>query len=202
MKRVESWFLSRATRPISHCVGRSVRPSVRRSVRPSHFTFHELFEGRIAPVLVSYGCLCPCPNHFCPCPTHYCPCPTARDRGRRVYGLVNREKCYDYDTRKPLAHHSFSLTNRRPQLCFNSFKYWHLWPLSTGQASAGSAGVNYVATTPFPVQLPQGGQLPHIWNHNMVTVFPHGNAMATVSTGISHGGIHQKKNNCFNAVYF
>ena len=30
-----SGFLSRATRPISHCVGRSVGPSVRRSVGPS-----------------------------------------------------------------------------------------------------------------------------------------------------------------------
>merc|ERR1712168_650709 len=66
--------------------------SVRRSVGPSvplyFFSVFELFEGRIARVLVSCGCLCPCPNHFCPCPTHYCPCPTARDRGSRVYGLV------------------------------------------------------------------------------------------------------------------
>ena len=73
-------------------VGRSVRRSVRRSVGPSvplyFFSVFELFEGRIARVLVSCGCLCPCPNHFCPCPTHYCPCPTARDRGSRVYGLV------------------------------------------------------------------------------------------------------------------
>ena len=48
------------------------------------------------------------------------------------------------------------------------------------QASAGSTTVNYV-TTPFSGPIPQGVQLPHIWNHNMVTVFPHGNAMATVS---------------------
>ena len=59
------------------------------------------------------------------------------------------------------------------------------------QASAGSAGVNYVATTPFPVQIPPGGQLPHLWNHNMVTVFPHGNAMATVSNPISERKVGQ-----------
>ena len=83
------------TRPISHRVGRWVGPSVRPSVPLYFFGVFELFEGRIARVLVSYGCLRPCPNHFCPCPTHYCscpthyyPCPTARDRGSRVYGLV------------------------------------------------------------------------------------------------------------------
>jgi len=73
-------------------VGPSVGPSVRQSVGPSvplyFFSVFELFEGRIARVLVSCGCLCPCPTHYCPCPTHYCPCPTARDRASRVYGLV------------------------------------------------------------------------------------------------------------------
>ena len=71
---------------------RLVRPLVGRSIGPSvplyFFGVSELFEGRIAQVLVSYGCLCPCPNHFCPCPTHYCPCPTTRDRGSHVFGLV------------------------------------------------------------------------------------------------------------------
>ena len=67
---------------------RSVGPSVGPSVPLYFFSVFELFEGRIARVLVSCGCLCPCPTHYCPCPTHYCPCPTARDRGSRVYGLV------------------------------------------------------------------------------------------------------------------
>ena len=73
----------------------SVGPSVGRSVPLYFFCVFELFEGRIARVLVFCGCLCPCPSQFCPCPTHYCPClthycpcPTARDRGSRVYGLV------------------------------------------------------------------------------------------------------------------
>ena len=93
-------FFSRATRPISHCVGRSVGPSVRRSVGPSvplyFFGVFELFEGRIARVLETYGYLCPCLNHLCPCPTHYCPCPTTRDRGGRVYGLVLQETRQPY----------------------------------------------------------------------------------------------------------
>ena len=68
---VPVFLLSRVTRPISHRVGRSIRRSV-----PLYFLgVFELFEGRIARVLLSYGCLCPCPNHFCPCPTHYCPRP-------------------------------------------------------------------------------------------------------------------------------
>ena len=67
---------------------RSVRPSVGRFVPLYFFGVFELFEGRIARVLVSYGCLCPCPNHFCPCPTHYCPCSTARDRGSLIYDAV------------------------------------------------------------------------------------------------------------------
>ena len=86
-------FLSRATRPTSHRVGRSVRLSVGPSVPLYFFGVFELFEGRIARVLVPYGCLCPCPNHFCPCPTDCCPCPTARDRGSRVYGLVSSYSC-------------------------------------------------------------------------------------------------------------
>ena len=57
---------------------RSVRPSVPSFVPLYLIGVFELFEGRIARVLVSYGYLCPCPNDFCPCPYHYCPCPTAR----------------------------------------------------------------------------------------------------------------------------
>ena len=80
-------FLSQATRPC-RCIGLSVRRSIGSSVPLNFFGLFGLFEGRIARALVSYGCSCPCPNHFCPCPTHYCPCPTARDRGSRVYSLV------------------------------------------------------------------------------------------------------------------
>merc|ERR1712121_308618 len=63
--------------------------SVGPSVPLYFFSVFELFEVRIALVLVSCGCLCPCPTHYCPCPTHYCPCPTARDRASRIYGLVS-----------------------------------------------------------------------------------------------------------------
>ena len=78
--------------PLYFCVCHRQRdhvgPLVCRSIPLNFFGLFELFEGRIAQALVSYGCSFPCPNHFCPCPTHYCPCPTARDRGSRVYSLV------------------------------------------------------------------------------------------------------------------
>ena len=65
-------FLSRAPRPLSHSVGRSVRLSV----TLCFFWIFGHFKGR-------KDCI-----WTCPCPNHYCPFPTTRDSSR-VYGLVS-----------------------------------------------------------------------------------------------------------------